>query len=90
VPLVGVIIRMCIGLHIKYRYSCPILMKLTFSWQIFEKYSNIKIHENPKIRAESFHGDGRTDMTKKIVSFRNSANAPKIKLLLHNMCSVTI
>jgi len=22
-------------------------MKLEFSWQIFEKYSNIKFHENP-------------------------------------------
>jgi hypothetical protein len=28
-------------------YSCPILMKLEFSRQIFEKSSNIKFHENP-------------------------------------------
>ena len=28
-------------------YSYPILMKLEFSLQIFEKYSNIKFHENP-------------------------------------------
>jgi hypothetical protein len=28
-------------------YSCPILMKLEFSLQIFEKYSNIKFQENP-------------------------------------------
>jgi hypothetical protein len=28
-------------------YSCPILMKLEFSGQIFENYSNIKFHENP-------------------------------------------
>jgi hypothetical protein len=28
-------------------YSCPILMKVEFSQQIFEKYSNIKFHENP-------------------------------------------
>jgi hypothetical protein len=27
-------------------YSYPILMKLEFSVQIFEKYSNIKLHEN--------------------------------------------
>jgi hypothetical protein len=26
---------------------CPILMKLEFSLRIFEKYSNIKFHENP-------------------------------------------
>ena len=29
------------------RYSCHILMKLEFSLQAFEKYSNIKFHENP-------------------------------------------
>jgi len=28
-------------------YSCQILMKLEISRQIFEKYSNIKFHENP-------------------------------------------
>ena len=28
-------------------YCCHILMKLEFSWQIFEKHSNIKFHENP-------------------------------------------
>jgi len=27
-------------------YSCPILMTLEFSKQIFEKYSNVKFHEN--------------------------------------------
>ena len=27
-------------------YSCPILMKLEFSQNFFEKYSNIKFHEN--------------------------------------------
>jgi len=29
------------------RYSWTILMKLEFSRQLFEKNSNIKIHENP-------------------------------------------
>ena len=29
------------------RYSCLILIKLEFSGQIFEKYSNIKFHKNP-------------------------------------------
>jgi len=29
------------------RYSCPILMKLEFSRQVFEKYSNIRFHKNP-------------------------------------------
>jgi hypothetical protein len=29
------------------RYSCPILIKLEFSSQIFEKYLNTKLYENP-------------------------------------------
>jgi len=33
--------------HVKYRYSCQILMKLEFYRQIIEKYSIIKFHENP-------------------------------------------
>jgi len=28
-------------------YSCQILIKLEFSWQIFKKYTTIKCHENP-------------------------------------------
>ena len=38
---------MYIGLHVKYRYCCQILMKLEFSQHIFEKYPHIKFHENP-------------------------------------------
>jgi len=38
---------MYIGLHVSYRYSCQILMKLEFSGQILEKSSNIKLHKNP-------------------------------------------
>jgi len=61
------------------RYYFPILMKLEFSRQVFEKYSNIKFHENP------FSGSrvvlcGQTDMKKLVVAFRNFANAP------YNIC----
>jgi len=28
-------------------YSCWVLMKIEFSWLIFEKYSDIKFNENP-------------------------------------------
>ena len=60
------------GLHVNY----PILMKLEFSRQYFEKYSNIKFDENP------FSGSvavpcGWTDKTKLIVAFPNFANARK-------------
>jgi hypothetical protein len=42
------------------RFSCHILMKLEFSRQIFEKYSNIKFHEIPFSGSRDFPC-GRTD-----------------------------
>jgi hypothetical protein len=62
------------------RYSCPILKKLEFSGQIFEKYWNIKIHANPSSESRVVlcgRTDRRTDMTKLTVAFRNFANTPK-------------
>jgi len=58
-------------------HSCPALMKLEFSQQIFQKQSNIKFHEKPSRGAEFFHADRQTDMTKLLVAFRKFANAPK-------------
>jgi hypothetical protein len=62
-------------------YSCQVLKKLELAQQIFEKYSNIKFHENsPSGSRVVLCGqmDGRrTDMTKLIVAIRNFANAPK-------------
>jgi len=63
-------------------------MKLGFSRQIFEKYSNIKLHEYPSSGAELFHEDvrtdGQTDVTNLIVALRNFANVPKeCKLMLY-------
>ena len=59
------------------RYSCRILTKLELSRRI-KKKSVIEIHP---VGAELFHADGekngRTDMTKLTVAFRNFANAPK-------------
>jgi len=60
-------------------------MKLEFSQQIFEKYINIKFHENPPSGSRAVpcgqknrRTDGRTDRhkTKLIVAFRNFVNAP--------------
>ena len=62
------------------RYSCQILMKLEFSWEIFAKYSKIKIHKNPSSWSHVFPcrwTDGQTGMTKLIVAFRNCENALK-------------
>jgi hypothetical protein len=55
-------------------------MKLEFSRQIFEKYSNITFHENPSSGsrvAPCGQTDGRTDMTQLMDDFRNFANSPK-------------
>jgi hypothetical protein len=38
--------KMYIDFHVKYRYSCQILIKLTFSTD-FRKYSNTKFYKNP-------------------------------------------
>ena len=47
------------------------------SGHIFEKYSNIIFHKIGSLVAELFHMDGRTDMAKLKVAFRNFANATK-------------
>jgi len=55
-------------------------MKLEFSRQIFEKYSNIKFHGNPSSGSRVVpcgRTNGQTDTTKLIIAFRNFANAPK-------------
>jgi len=56
------------------------LIKLYFYGRIFEKYSYIKFHENPG-SVSRVVPCGRTyrqtHMTKLIIVFHNSANAPK-------------
>jgi len=55
-------------------------MKLVFSRQIFEKYTNIMFYENPprgRRIVPCGQTEGRTDMTKLIFAFRNFANAPE-------------
>jgi hypothetical protein len=66
---------MYIGLRVKYRYCCQILMKLEFSGQISKIYSNIKFQENPSSGSRVVPC-GRTDIKKLIVAFRNITNAP--------------
>jgi hypothetical protein len=70
----------------KYRYSCQVLMRLGFSLQIFEKYTNIECHENPFIGSRVVpcgRTNGPTDMTMLIVAF--FANAPEMRFLLESL-----
>jgi hypothetical protein len=50
---------MYIGLHVNIRYSLQILIKFSYSRQIFEKYSNIKLLEFRPVE-----GDRRRDIQK--------------------------
>ena len=55
-------------------------MKLEFSQQIFQIYSDIKFNENPSSGSRVVprgRTDGRTDMTKLIVACCNFAKEPK-------------
>ena len=62
-------------------FSCPILMKLElFDSFLFEEFSNSKLFDNPSSGSQVVpcgQTDGRTDMTKLRVAFRNFVNAPK-------------
>jgi hypothetical protein len=65
------------------RYSHHILMKLEFSWHIFEKHLYTKFRENPSSLRQVVPC-GRTDeqadkqtLTKLTVAFRNFANSPE-------------
>jgi hypothetical protein len=74
--------------HVSHRCAYQILIKLEFSVQILEKYSNIKFRENsssgsrvvPCGRTDGRtdrQTEGQTDITKPIVAFCNFAKAPK-------------
>jgi len=73
---------MYIGLHVKYRYCCQILIQLEFFLDRFSK--NTAHHENSSsgsrvvpCRWTDIQTDGQTDMRKLIVTFRNFAKCLK-------------
>jgi hypothetical protein len=56
-------------------------MKLEFSQQIFEKFSNIKFRENPSSVSQAVPC-GRPDKMKVIATFHNFAKAPNTPYVL--------
>jgi hypothetical protein len=66
---------MYIGLQVKYPLFSPDFHETWIFWTDF-RTTNIKFRENPTGESRVIPC-GRTDMTKLIVAFRNTANAPK-------------
>jgi hypothetical protein len=55
-------------------------MKVEFSGQIFEEFSNVEFHENPSTVSRVVpcgRTDGQADMTKLTVAVGNFLNAPE-------------
>jgi hypothetical protein len=82
------IIKMYIGLHVKYRYFCQILRKLEFYRQSFEKYNKLNFHDNPSSGSRDVpcgQTDERTDKhdeaNSRYSQFANAPNNQLIKLL---------
>jgi hypothetical protein len=69
------------GLHVKYPLLLSDFNETLISLTDFEKYSDIKFHENPS-SGSRFVPCGRMDRhAEAIVALRNFANAPKIYIL---------
>jgi hypothetical protein len=67
--------------------SCPILIKLEFSREIFENFHISNFTKICPVEAELFHADGRadrrTDRNEKLLVFlRNFAKAPKNEIFI--------
>jgi hypothetical protein len=66
-------------------------VKLEFSGQSFEKYSNVKFHENLSSgsgvvacgKLDGQTAGTRTDITNLIAAFLNFANMPKVVVFSH-------
>jgi hypothetical protein len=75
------LIKMCIGLHVKYLlFWSGFNETWIFPTHFQKKYTNIKFYENPSRGSRVVPcglTDGRTGVTKTIVTFRNFANWPK-------------
>jgi hypothetical protein len=65
-------------------YSCEILIKIEFSRQIFEKYSDVKLRQCHPVGREFFPTDRRTDrQTDRQTDTRDETNSrfPKFREL---------
>jgi hypothetical protein len=72
------------------RYSCPLIIKLEFLLQILEDPHILSFIKIRPVGADLFHAEGRTHITKLIVTFRNFANAPTKQPVLQGVKFVFI
>jgi hypothetical protein len=71
------------GPHVKYPLLCQNLIELEFSRQIFEKFSNIKFHENFSVGTGFSTRAGKRDEAKSRFSqFRKRASKALIPLTI--------
>ena len=80
---------MYIGLYVKYPLFLSGFNETWIFSTDFQKYTQISnfVKIRP-VRAELFHADRRTDMTKLIAAFRNFPNAPKKYVYYKNRLSL--
>jgi hypothetical protein len=91
------------GLHVKYLYFCQFLMKIKYSCQIFEKYSEYRIwlksvqwepsYSMRTDRQTDRQTDSQTGRHDVHVWFSNFVNVPKIKVIRFNplsRCSINL
>jgi len=63
-PLYGSLgVKGLIDLHIKYPIFLSDFNQTGISRQIFEKFSNVRFHENASSGIRVFHADRQTEMT---------------------------
>jgi len=73
--------KIYIGLHVKYPLFLPGFNDTWIFSTDFQKILKSQISwKICPVGAELFHANGRTDMTKLKVAFRNFANAPKSEI----------
>jgi hypothetical protein len=73
---------MYIGIDVKYPLSSSDFNETVMFWTLFKNPQKLKFMKIHTAGSELFRADGRTDMTKLIVAFRNCFNAPEIDYIL--------
>jgi len=72
-PDIIITVRISVSFMYRTGYCGQIVMELEYARQIFEKYSDMKFHENPSSGSRVVPC-GQTDMVKLILVFRNFTN----------------